>query len=160
MLKCDLICVGKLREGYWKKAFEEYARRLRPFCRLSVTELTESRLPDQPSEIQIRSALDAEADRILSLTGHSASLIALCIEGKALSSEQFAEVFRTSALRGTSRLCFVIGSSYGLSNRVKEKASLLLSMSSMTFPHQLARVMLIEQTYRAFQILHHGKYHK
>lgn len=160
MLRCDLICLGKLREEYWKKAFEEYERRLRPFCRFSVTELPESRLPDQPSEVQIRSALSAEADSILNLAGGSAFLIALCVEGKALSSEQLAGVFQTSALRGTSRLSFVIGSSYGLSDRVKEKASLQLSMSAMTFPHQLARVMLIEQIYRAFQILHHGKYHK
>ncbi|QAT49687.1 23S rRNA (pseudouridine(1915)-N(3))-methyltransferase RlmH [Caproiciproducens sp. NJN-50] len=159
MLRCNLICVGKLKEEYWKKAFQEYEKRLQPFCRFSVTELPESCLPDQPSESQISLALNLEADRILA-SAEGSVLIALCIEGKSVSSEQLASQLRDIALHGTSKISFVIGSSFGLSDRVKQKAFLRLSMSAMTFPHQMARVMLIEQIYRSFQIIHNGKYHK
>lgn len=159
MLKCNLICVGKLKEDYWKKAFQEYEKRLQPFCHFSLTELAESRLPDQPSGSQISMALDLEADRILA-SAEDSILIALCIEGKPVSSEELADRLRDIALHGTSKISFVIGSSFGLSDRVKQKAFLRLSMSQMTFPHQLARVMLIEQIYRSFQIIHNGKYHK
>jgi 23S rRNA (pseudouridine1915-N3)-methyltransferase len=159
MLKCDLICIGKLKEEYWKKAFWEYEKRLQPFCRFTVTELPESRLPDHPSQSQISTALNAEADRILS-SAEGSLPIALCIEGKPVSSEHLAELIRESVLGGTSKISFIIGSSYGLSDRVKQKVFLQLSMSVMTFPHQLARVMLIEQIYRSFQIIHNGKYHK
>lgn len=154
-----MICVGKLKEEYWKKAFQEYEKRLQPFCRFSVTELSESRLPDQPGESQISLALDSEADRILAAAEDSL-LIALCIEGRPVSSEQLADLIKTSALHGTSKISFIIGSSFGLSDRVKQRAFLRLSMSAMTFPHQLARVMLAEQIYRSFQIIHNGKYHK
>lgn len=159
MLRCNLICIGKLKEEYWRKACAEYGKRLRPFCRFSVTELAENRLPDKPSEAQIRSALEEEAGRIFTAAGNSA-VVALCIEGEAVPSERLAELLRSAAVSGTSAISFVIGSSYGLSERVKKKADLRLSMSAMTFPHQLARVMLCEQLYRAFQINGNGKYHK
>ena len=159
MLKCNLICIGKLREDYWRKACAEYEKRLRLFCRFSVLELAESRLPDRPSAAQIRSALDEEAGRIFAAAGTSA-VVALCVEGEAVSSERLAERLRGAAVSGTSEISFVIGSSYGLSERVKRKAEFRLSMSAMTFPHQLARVMLCEQIYRAFQINGNGKYHK
>lgn len=159
MLRCHLICIGKLKEDYWRKAVQEYEKRLRSFCKFSVTELAESRLPDKPSKAQIQSALDSEAERILSATGNS-EIVALCIEGKSVSSTQLADLMQNTGLRGISNISFIIGSSYGLSDRVKEKAVLRLSMSAMTFPHQLARVMLCEQVYRAFQIMNNGKYHK
>lgn len=159
MLKCNLICIGKLKEEYWRKACAEYEKRLRLFCRFSITELSESRLPDRPSEAQICSALEEEAGRILTAAGNSA-IVSLCIEGEAVSSERLAELLRSAAVSGTSSVSFVIGSSYGLSERVKQKAELRLSLSAMTFPHQLARVMLCEQIYRAFQINGNGKYHK
>ena len=159
MLKCRLLCVGKLKEHYWREACAEYEKRLRPYCRFSVTELSESRLPGSPSGAQIRQALDREAAGILSAAGGSA-LVALCIEGDPVSSERLADLLRTAAARGTSEIGFVIGSSYGLSERVKQKADFRLSLSALTFPHQLARVMLCEQIYRAFQINGNRKYHK
>lgn len=159
MLTVHLICVGKLKEAYWKDACAEYEKRLRAFCSFSIIELPECRLPDNPSDAQIRAALKTEGDAILSAAGNSA-LLALCIEGKALSSEQLSDKINMLAVNGTSTVSFVIGSSFGLSEAVKQKADFRLSMSPMTFPHQLARVMLCEQIYRAFQIIHHGKYHK
>ncbi|WP_411676783.1 23S rRNA (pseudouridine(1915)-N(3))-methyltransferase RlmH [Caproicibacter sp.] len=159
MLRCNLICIGKLKEDYWRKACEEYEKRLHSFCRFTITELPESRLPDNPGKAQIQAALEAEADRILNLTANTFAA-ALCVEGEPVSSERMADLIRTLSLHGTSEISFVIGSSFGLSDRVKEYASIRLSMSAMTFPHQLARVMLCEQIYRAFQIINHGKYHK
>lgn len=159
MLNIQLICIGKLKESYWREACAEYAKRLSAFCRFSILELPKSRLPDSPSPAQIEAALQEEGKTILSAAGN-APLLALCIEGKTLSSEQLAEKIDAMAVNGASRLCFVIGSSFGLSETVKHTATFRLSMSPMTFPHQLARVMLCEQTYRAFQILNHGKYHK
>lgn len=159
MLRCNLVCVGKLKEDYWKKAFQEYEKRLQPFCRFSVTELPESYLPDQPSKSQIAMALESEADRILA-SAEGSALVALCIEGRSFTSDQLAEEIRNIVLHGTSKISFIIGSSFGLSDRVKQKAFLRLSMSAMTFPHQMARVMLIEQIYRSFQIMNNGKYHK
>lgn len=159
MLNIQLICMGKLKESYWREACAEYAKRLSAFCQFSIAELPESRLMDAPSAAQIEASLRDEGEKILSAVGN-APFFALCIEGKAVSSEQLAEKIGSMAVHGTSRLCFVIGSSFGLSEAVKRAAAFRLSMSPMTFPHQLARVMLCEQTYRAFQILHHGKYHK
>lgn len=159
MFTVNLICVGKLKESYWREACAEYAKRLSAFCRFTIVELPESRLPDNPSASQIETALRAEGEKILAAANGS-PLFALCIEGKPVSSEQLAEKIGALAVNGASTLCFAIGSSYGLSDAVKRAAALRLSMSPMTFPHQLARVMLCEQTYRAFQILNHGKYHK
>ena len=159
MLTIQLICMGKLKESYWREACAEYAKRLSAFCRFSILELPESRLPDAPSPAQIEAALRDEGEKILAAAGN-APLLTLCIEGKPLSSEQLAEKLNAMAVNGASRICFVIGSSFGLSDAVKRAAAFRLSMSSMTFPHQLARVMLCEQAYRAFQILNHGKYHK
>jgi len=159
MLTVNIICVGKLKEAYWREACAEYSKRLRPFCEFSIIELPESRLPENPSAAQITSELKTEGAKILSAAGSSA-LFALCIEGSQLSSEKLAEKINTLSVNGISAISFVIGSSFGLSEEVKQKADFKLSMSSMTFPHQLARVMLCEQTYRAFQILNHGKYHK
>lgn len=159
MFTVNLICVGKLKESYWREACAEYAKRLSAFCRFTIMELPESRLPDNPSASQIETALRAEGEKILA-AANGAPLFALCIEGKPVSSGQLAEKIGTLAVNGASTLCFAIGSSFGLSSEVKRAAALRLSMSPMTFPHQLARVMLCEQTYRAFQILNHGKYHK
>ena len=159
MFTINLICVGKLKESYWREACAEYAKRLSAICRFTIVELPESRLPDNPSASQMEAALQTEGEKILAAAG-GAPLFALCIEGKPLSSEQLAEKIDALAVNGASTLCFAIGSSFGLSDAVKRAALLRLSMSLMTFPHQLARVMLCEQTYRAFQILNHGKYHK
>lgn len=158
MLTIQIVCVGKLKEKYWQAACDEYGKRLGAFCRFSVTELAEERLPDSPSDSQIRNALQEEAKRILAAA--QGSIVSLCIEGKLLSSTQLAAEVERQALNGISAITFVIGSSFGLAPEVKEKSFLRLSMSAMTFPHQLARVMLHEQIYRAFQINAQGKYHK
>ncbi len=159
MVTVQILCVGKLKEAYWRDACTKYGKRLQPFCRFSITELSESRLPDNPSPAQIVSALHSEGEKLLAAS-ESSVRIALCIEGKTLSSEQLAEKISRLTVNGASALSFLIGSSFGLSDEVKQAADLRLSMSPMTFPHQLARVMLCEQVYRAFQINHHGKYHK
>ena len=159
MLTVQIVCVGKLKEAYWRDACAEYMKRLQAFCRFSILELAECRLPDHPSEAQIAAALKTEGAKILSIVGNSA-IFALCIEGKQFSSEQLAEKINTLSVNGTSTVNFVIGSSFGLSDEVKQSADFQLSMSPMTFPHQLARVMLCEQTYRAFQIMNNGRYHK
>lgn len=159
MLAVQIICVGKLKEIYWREACSEYAKRLQAFCRFSITELPESRLPENPSKAQIDAALKAEGTKILAAAGTSA-LFALCIEGKQLSSEKLAEKINTLSVNGVSAISFLIGSSFGLSEEVKQAADFQLSMSAMTFPHQLARIMLCEQAYRAFQIINNGKYHK
>jgi Uncharacterized conserved protein len=159
MLTVQIICVGKLKEAYWREACEEYAKRLQAFCKFTITEIPECRLPEHPSPAQIESALKTEGAKIRSAAGSSA-VFALCIEGKALPSEQFADKINSLSVNGTSAVSFLIGSSYGLSGEVKQSADFRLSMSPMTFPHQLARVMLCEQIYRAFQIMNNGKYHK
>ena len=159
MLTVRILCVGKCKEKYWREACAEYGKRLSAFCRFEVLEVDEERLPERPSKAQIESGLEQEGKRLLQKAG-STPIVALCIEGKELSSPQLAQYVERAAVNGASSLAFVIGGSWGLWEEVKRKAALRLSMSSMTFPHQLARVMLCEQIYRAFQIAHSGKYHK
>ena len=160
MLSVTLACVGKLKEDYWRAACAEYAKRLSPFCKLRIVEVDEERLPDNPSEAQITAALETEGHRLLSQIPAGASLIALCIEGKGMTSPALSEQMMRWTVEGVSHIAFVIGSSCGLSQLVKQSARLQLSMSAMTFPHQLARVMVLEQVYRAMQIAAGGKYHK
>ncbi|MEG1687205.1 MAG: 23S rRNA (pseudouridine(1915)-N(3))-methyltransferase RlmH [Angelakisella sp.] len=158
MLTVNLIAVGKLKEGWMRDGLGEYAKRLAGYCRFTVTELEEFRLPENPAPAQIAKGLEAEGDSILAAVG-KAELIALCIEGTALTSPQLAEELGKLS-QTASRICLVIGGSYGLCDRVKQRARLRLSLSKMTFPHQLFRVMLAEQLYRAFSIAAGGKYHK
>lgn len=158
-MKIELVCIGRLKEKYWRDACTEYEKRLGRFCRFSIIELPEIRLPERPSEAQITAALDEEGEKILSAASGSA-LIALCIEGKELSSEALADRIASFGVHGVGSVSFLIGSSFGLSENVKRKTDFRLSMSPMTFPHQLVRVMVLEQIYRAFEILNHGKYHK
>ena len=159
MLTINCICVGKLKERYWTQACEEYQKRLGAFCKFRIIEVAEHKLPEQPSETQIQQALKAEGEKILQWAAGS-TLIPLCIEGKQIDSPALAQHLGTLALNGVSAVSFVIGSSHGLCDKVKQSGTLQLSMSRMTFPHQLARVMLCEQIYRAFQIQNHGRYHK
>ncbi len=160
MLNVTLLCVGKLKEAYWREACAEYEKRLGAFCKFSLFEVAEERLSDNPSAAQIAATLAAEGERLLSRVPRDAALMALCIEGKELDSPALSARIEHLAVSGTSHLVFVIGGSWGLSDAVKERADLRLSMSPLTFPHQLARVMLLEQVYRAFQIAAGGKYHK
>lgn len=159
MLNIRILCVGKLKEAYWRDACAEYAKRLKAFCSFSIVELPESRLPDDPSQALIDKALEEEGEKLLAAAKGSA-MIPLCIEGKEMTSPKLASTLEDLASRGVSSVSFVIGSSFGLAEKVKQAGNLRLSMSPMTFPHQLARVMLCEQVYRAFQIQNHGKYHK
>ena len=160
MLGVRLICVGKLGEKFWKDAVREYEKRLAGYCKLEIVELPEQRLPDRPSEGQVEAALRKESEMIRAKIPQSAAVIAMCIEGKPMSSEQLAGTLSEMALGGISRIVFLIGGSCGLDAALKREARLRLSMSPMTFPHHLARVMVLEQVYRALNIQAGGTYHK
>ena len=160
MLTVTIICIGKLKERYLTDACAEYAKRLSAFCKLTITELPESRLPDSPSDAEIEKALEKEGEMILSRIPKDAYVIPMCIEGKMISSPDLSEMLTRVPLSGKNRIVFIIGSSCGLSDTVKARGDFRLSISPMTFPHQLARVMLLEQVYRGFMIAAGNKYHK
>lgn len=160
MLYVKLICVGKMRERFYLDAFAEYRKRLQAYCRLELCEIGEQRLPDAPSEKEIAAALEKEAEEIVRAIPPDAYAVALCVEGKQMPSEGMAELIAARENSGKPKLCFVIGGSFGLSPTVKSRADRKLSMSQMTFPHHLARVMLIEQIYRGFKINEGARYHK
>ena len=160
MLGIRLICVGKLKESFWKDAVREYEKRLSKYCKLEILELKEEKLSETPSQKEIQQALDSEAAAIREKIPAGAAVIPMCIEGKNLSSEELAGELADLTLRGASKLCVIIGGSVGLSPDIKKMGQLKLSMSKMTFPHHLARVMVLEQLYRSFQIQTGGKYHK
>ena len=161
MQHIDLICIGKLNAPYFAQGVSEYAKRLSAYCDFRIVELPEETVREKnASAASIEKALDKEADRILASVRKGASIVALCIEGKQLSSEELADRIAQTAGSGAGDMAFVIGSSHGLSPRVKQAAALRMGMSRMTFPHQLARLMLAEQLYRAFSINAGAKYHK
>ena len=159
MINVKLICVGNLKEAYLRDAFAEYEKRLSGLCRFECVALKEYKLPENPSDSEISAALEDEAKRILPLMPPRAYKIALCVEGKQYSSEDFAKILDEAAL-SHSEIVFVIGSSYGMAQKVKEAADLRLSISKMTFPHQLIRVISAETIYRAFNIIKGTRYHK
>ncbi len=159
MLNVKLICLGKLKEDYLRQACAEYAKRLAAFCKPEIIELTPARLPEKPSAAQIEAALAAEARLIAAKIPRDAAVCSLCVEGRQVSSEELAKQIECFSMAAGCAV-FIIGSSYGLDPTIKERSALKLSMSRMTFPHQLARVMLLEQLYRAFEISSGGKYHK
>ena len=160
MQKVTTLCVGKLKEKFYADAVSEYSKRLSRFCKLDIVELNEERLPEDPSPAQIEAALAKEADAVRGKLPPSCLLIALCVEGKLCSSEELAAFLSESAVRGGSHVVFLIGSSFGLHPSLKAMAAKRLSLSPMTFPHHLARVMLLEQIYRAYQINSGSRYHK
>ncbi len=160
MVNVNIICVGKLKEKYLRDASSEYIKRLTAFCKLNIIEISPYALPDSPSAAQIEMGLIDEGKRILQKINPGAYVYAMCIEGKQRSSVSLSEEFDSLCVSGESNLTFIIGGSFGLSDEVKKRANAKLSMSEMTFPHQLARIMLLEQIYRAFQISSGGKYHK
>ncbi len=160
MLSVKLICVGKMKEKHYISAFDEYKKRLGAYCKFELVELTEQRLSDSPSDKEISAALDKEATEIEKQIPTGAAVCAMCIEGDMKSSTDLAAVFEKWTNSGKSKICFIIGGSCGLSDRIKRQADLRLSMSRMTFPHHLARVMVGEQIYRAFTIIEGSKYHK
>ena len=160
MTDIKVICVGKLKEKFYAAAADEYVKRLGAYCKISVLELPEEKLPDKPSQAQIDAALEKEAERILSKIPNGAVVVALCVEGGTLSSEELAAKLDKWMVQGKSQFVFLIGGSFGMHPSVKVKAALRLSMSPMTFPHHLARVMVLEQIYRAFKINEGSSYHK
>ena len=160
MQKVTIICTGKRKEKFYLDAAAEYAKRLSRFCTLTILELPEERLPESPSPAQIEAALAREADAVRAKLPAGCLLIAMCVEGQERSSEALARYLAEAAARGAGHIVFLIGSSYGMHPSLKQQADLRLSMSPMTFPHHLLRVMLLEQIYRAYQINAGSKYHK
>jgi len=154
----SLIVIGKLKEEYLRNACAEYIKRLGRYCTFELHELDECRLSDSPSDKEIAAALRKEAEQIKKYA--KGMIVPMCIEGKQLTSPELSEKITSAGVSGQSTVTFIIGSSFGLDPEIKAMGTLKLSMSKMTFPHQLARVMLLEQIYRAFQIAEGGKYHK
>lgn len=160
MFSVTLITVGKLKEKFYIQAASEYEKRLHAYCQFRIIELPECRLPEDPSPAEIASALEKEAEVILSKIPKNSWFCTLTPEGKLLSSEELAIKMSNVKLCGKSSACFLIGSSFGIAKTLKDKADFKLSMSPMTFPHHLARVMVLEQIYRAEAIQAGSKYHK
>lgn len=159
-MNVTVIALGKLKEKYLREAIDEYAKRISAYAKCDIIELNPARLSDNPSPAEIQNALAKEADEIKKKIPNNSYVFSLCIEGKAKSSEDFAKAIQDATLNGKSNIVFIIGSSFGLSPEIKSLSDFKLSFSPMTFPHQLMRVMLLEQVYRAFQINTNGKYHK
>ena len=159
MLNVKFITLGTLKEAYLRDAAAEYEKRLGAFCRFELVQLKEERLSDDPSESEIKNALSKESEKILALIPARAYVVAMCVEGKQLTSPELAEKLEEISAR-TSDVCFIIGSSFGLSDTVKQRSDLRLSVSKLTFPHQLMRVILLETVYRAFNIQKGTRYHK
>ena len=160
MFNITLIAMGKLKEKFYLSAAAEYEKRMKGYCQFQVIEIPEVRLPDNPSPAEISAALEKEADMIIDKLPRSSWFCTLTPEGKMLSSVALAEKLQSVKLSGKNSACFLIGSSFGMAPRIKEMADFRLSMSPMTFPHHLARVMVLEQIYRAESIQAGSKYHK
>ena len=160
MFDITLIAMGKLKEKFYLSAAAEYEKRMKGYCQFKILELPEVRLPEDPSPAEINAGLEKEADLILAKIPRGAWFCVLTPEGKMLSSEALAAKMKDVKLSGKSSACFLIGSSFGMAQRIKDKADFKLSMSPMTFPHHLARVMVLEQLYRAEAIQAGSKYHK
>ena len=160
MFDITLITMGKLKEKFYISAAEEYAKRLGAYCRFNLVELPEQRLPENPSPAEISAGLEKEAELILAKIPKGAWLCVFTPEGTDLSSEQFAQKLSEVKISGKSAACFLIGSSFGMAQKIKDKADFRLSMGKMTFPHHLARIMVLEQIYRAEAIQAGSKYHK
>lgn len=160
MFNITLITMGKLKESFYISAAAEYAKRMQAYCQFQLLELPEVRLPENPTAAEISAGLEKEAEIILPKIPKGAWFCTLTPEGKLLSSEDLSEKLGKVKLSGKSCACFLIGSSHGIAPRIKEKADFKLSMSPMTFPHHLARIMVLEQLYRAESILAGSKYHK
>ena len=160
MLNITIIAIGKLKEQYLRDASAEYQKRLSASCKLNIIELTPEKLSDNPSAKEIENALNNEAKKIIEKIPKGAKVYSMCIEGKQRTSEELSREIDNLALEGASNIVFIIGGSFGLSDEVKKLSAYRLSMSKMTFPHQIARIMLLEQIYRAMQISIGTKYHK
>ena len=161
MQNITIIAMGKVQKGFQLDGCNEYIKRLKTMCNLKIVQLEDVQLAEKNlNDTLIQKTLDKEADEIIKNIPKQSYVVTMCIEGKQISSEELAKMFNDKAVEGFSNICFIIGSSHGLSDRVKQLSNFKMSMSKMTFPHQLARVMLLEQIYRGFSILGGSKYHK
>ncbi len=160
MIHIRVICVGKLKERFYADAVSEYSKRLGAFCSLELFEIAEERLGERASQAEIQAALGREAVQIEKKLLRDGLTVCLCIEGRQMDSVSFSRLLAETEASGKPRISFVVGGSFGLSEELKAKADVKLSMSEMTFPHHLARVMLLEQIYRGFQIREGSRYHK
>lgn len=160
MVSVTIIAVGKLKEKFFRDAAAEYEKRLSRFCKISILELKDEPTPDSPTDKERNAVLEKEGARILGKIPAHACVTALCVEGKQCSSESFARLLEQAEIEGQGHIVFVIGGSLGLAKQVKDRADIRLSFSEMTFPHQLMRVILLEQIYRGFQIRTGTQYHK
>lgn len=159
-MKITVITVGKIKEKYLEDAIAEYSKRLSRYCKLEIIQVADEKTPDRASEVVETQIKDKEGERILSHIKDTAYVVALAIEGKMISSDELAELIDGLGVRGESHIQFVIGGSLGLSKKVLERADYKLSFSRMTFPHQLMRVILLEQIYRSYRIVNGEPYHK
>ena len=159
MIQLTLVSVGTLKEDYLKEAFSEYKKRISQYAKLEEVNIKEESIKNEDSASEINKALDAEADKIISAMPKDSYKIALCVEGKQYTSEELSKIIE-NASDASGKISLVIGSSHGLSERVKKECNLRLSVSKMTFPHQLMRVILAEALYRSFTIIAGKKYHK
>lgn len=160
MIKVTVIAVGKLKEKYLKDACNEYLKRLCSYSKVNIVEIGEERCGDNPSQSEIEAVKEQEGKRIISKIPNGSYIVPMCIEGVQMSSEEFSKKLEKTAIEGFGEITFIIGGSFGLSNEVKELGGLKLSFGKLTLPHQLMRVVLLEQIYRAFSISSNTKYHK
>lgn len=159
-MKISIICVGKVKEKFYRDAIDEFSKRLGRYCKLEIIEVADEKTTEDASDTEISIVKEKEGNRLLKYIKEDAYVVCLCIDGKQLDSEELSEKIEKLGVQGTSHICFVIGGSLGLSDEVVKKADYKLSFSKMTFPHQLMRVILLEQIYRAYRIMHNEPYHK
>lgn len=159
-MKITILCVGKVKEKFYRDAIDEFSKRLSRYCKLEIIEVADEKTEEQASETEIRIVKKKEGERLLKNIKEDAYVIALCIDGKQLDSEELSEKIEKLGIQGNSHIYFIIGGSLGLSDEVIKRADFKLSFSKMTFPHQLMRVILLEQIYRGYRIMNHEPYHK
>ena len=159
-MKITILCVGKVKEKFYREGIEEFVKRLSRYCKLEIIEVADEKTDENASETEIRLVKEKEGEKLLKNIKDDAYVITLCIDGKQLDSEELSEKIEKLGVQGTSHICFIIGGSLGLSNDVLKRADMKLSFSKMTFPHQLMRVILLEQIYRSFRIMNNEPYHK
>ena len=159
-MKITILCVGKVKEKFYRDAIDEFSKRLSRYCKLEIIEVTDEKTDEQASDTEVRIVKEKEGERILKNIKDDAYVITLCIDGKQLDSEELSEKIAKHGVQGISHIYFVIGGSLGLSDEVINRADYKLSFSKMTFPHQLMRVILLEQIYRAYRIMNNEPYHK
>lgn len=159
-MKITILSVGKVKEKFYRDAILEFSKRLSRYCKLEIIEVADEKTQEEASETEIRIVKEKEGERLLKNIKDDAYVVCLCIDGKQLDSEELSEKIEKLGVQGTSHICFIIGGSLGLSDEVVRRADFRLSFSKMTFPHQLMRVILLEQIYRAYRIMNNEPYHK